>query len=152
MERPEGGWWRGYRELGPSKRVSGWFPATHVAINATQQVPMLQNQAIYETPTEGVHRPTRTPSPTTPTPVLRQRKASVTALMQDKRSTLNAEIEKELRVRAGAENMLTVRHRCLSVGQLPVNHHLPCLSGLSQHEQATTEEARRKETGYCCYA
>ena len=156
MDRPDGGWWRGYRELGPSKRVSGWFPATHVTVNAMQQAPMVQGQSIYETPTEGVYRPTRTPSPTNPAPMLRQRKASVTALMQDKRSIINAEIEKELRVRMGAENLLTVRDCCrqLCINALPwccaSFERLELLSplimlvttGLSEHEQETAQEAR----------
>eukprot|EP00730_Choanoeca_flexa_P002344 TRINITY_DN11014_c0_g1_i4.p1 TRINITY_DN11014_c0_g1~~TRINITY_DN11014_c0_g1_i4.p1 ORF type:complete len:924 (+),score=181.28 TRINITY_DN11014_c0_g1_i4:175-2946(+) len=104
MEKPEGGWWRGYREVGPSQRLSGWFPASHVTMNSEQAASSLSK--IYETPV-AVGRPrSRTPSPTNVPVPMRGRKASVTGMMQDKRSEINAEIQKELRVREGAENML----------------------------------------------
>lgn len=44
IEAPEGGWWRGMKNLGGKEAQSGWFPATMVTEEITQPRPRLREQ------------------------------------------------------------------------------------------------------------
>eukprot|EP00053_Salpingoeca_punica_P015732 m.145533 g.145533 ORF g.145533 m.145533 type:complete len:1001 (-) comp16786_c0_seq2:83-3085(-) len=94
LETPDGGWWKG----STSDRLSGgWFPSNYVQVQTSSSSPISSGAGAGAGAGATGNAEQQPSSP---------RKGSLGRVMHDERSSLNSQIERELRVRAGAENLL----------------------------------------------